>query len=325
MFYDRVLRTALVIVAVSVVAGGAPAEAFGQPRMYRPHVTTQGDGSHFLVWQARAGLHVLRDGVPWGDAAVYPIPHDCPRFVVGTGHVAFACNDSEYCGGLPWVPRIMELATGTFRAIQGLRELTGSQCSSVDEIARVGAQVIEFSSSTYHAEGTPYSWNWRTGHGVSGRDEDRFRHAVVDFDSPTGLRRLCRPLVASSTMRSEEDFLGDTYPINDPAWFERPFLISAAANGLFMQRCGQTRRERLARAYSTVAVTRDYVAWAPFPGRRLVLRMLRSRRQYVWHLPPGEPSLSGTRGTLTVLLYRRRNFGCPCARRAVDLIRRRAR
>jgi len=179
--------------AGAVVVVLVPASASAVPPLYHASVAPRADGSRRLVWKVPGGIKVLRDGAPWGRARLYSVPSTCSLRTVGRGYAAFACLDQPGRpgqAGYPGTPRIMSLATGFLSDIPGIPK--PQECWA-DPILRVGRNILEFQSSTYQGEGTPYSLNWRTGQGVAGNDWNRDPRRLFDLDSRTGTRTLCRP------------------------------------------------------------------------------------------------------------------------------------
>jgi hypothetical protein len=236
---------------------------------------TQGpysDGSRWVAWSPSDSLTETLDTRSWSSYEL-ATPPDCRLSGIAAAGAIFTC---DVVGPTAGYPLLMNLGTGTFSR-PPLDQLLLPSASGDDSHTwnTAGSQWVAGIASGYHFSGPTYI-NLRTGRLAP---EIFNPHLWADLDRPSMTRSLCAPIVR---MRDPDYFDGDPFL---PFQYVAPYALSYTNTGqssLWLQRCGQARRVRVAHCpggCSALQLTRRAATW------------IRGPRAYEYHLPRG-PALA---------------------------------
>lgn len=248
------------------------------------------DETH-AIWQDVRGLHVVRDGHPWGAATTFAPPRRCGTFEgAGGGSALYSCYPDA--AGVV-VPELLDLDTGgiTTPPLDGLNRSRGSETRAVG----VGARLIDILSGDSHGFGHSYL-DRRTGNYFSAYSTAR---SVPSLDRADGLQPLCAPLRVRTHTEVDDD-TGDERAIFDNVGYRPPYLVTWHDFGrLILERCHSRARTTLAKTAFSFKVTRDYIAWTT--RRRFFIRRFAGGRTQSFKLPArGTTTVDGTRDTVVL-------------------------
>ena len=210
----------------------------------RSPVASNGLGLAVTVVAAPDGsstLHFL-NGEP-AEHPIYQVPDACALGLHGAGpnSLLFACSTTAFD------LRVLNLSTGEVTSAPGLarvRHAAGDLCDGCSlSIDTTGAYWVRLVSRSYPGAPAQFRYlNWQTG---QVRGEQHARSAVVDLDTPSLLRRLCRPLRLEQDVQTADSAA-------PPVWVSAVAVAHPSGSSRYstveLRRCGSNTAMRLSRA-----------------------------------------------------------------------------